>query len=156
MVTPVPRWRDQDRGDGERIPAVDLYNSAVEEYRFQVTFNWSRTQYLLVFNAGILAAATLFLSRPMNNAAAIIYALGAVTGVMSMIAIRTQHTYYRAARDRVRRAEEMFQVPKTVRMDTTAAMAGRADPIKVSQVIDGLFVALVVTHVLGVALVFVM
>jgi hypothetical protein len=63
----MPSWDSQPGGDdGDRVPAVDLYKNCVDEYRFQVLHNWSRTQYLLAFNAAILAAAVcryLVLSR---------------------------------------------------------------------------------------------
>jgi hypothetical protein len=49
--------------DGGGIPAVDLYKNVVDEYRFQVQFNWQRTQYLLAFNAAILAAAVALAGR---------------------------------------------------------------------------------------------
>jgi hypothetical protein len=35
--------------NGDGIPPADLYRIAVEEYRFQAKYNWSRTQYLLAF-----------------------------------------------------------------------------------------------------------
>lgn len=77
--------------DGDaKVPPVDLYRIAVEEYRFQAQFNWSRAQYLLAFNVGILAAATAVASRP-GSGAALVFALGALAAVLSMLVVRVQH-----------------------------------------------------------------
>jgi hypothetical protein len=79
--------------------------AAVEEYRLQAQFNWSRTQYLQVFNAAVLTAASALIEHPAVGAA-LVFALGAVVSISSLFAIRTQHNYHRAARDRRRRVED--------------------------------------------------
>jgi hypothetical protein len=86
-------------GGQQRHPtATDVYQIAVAEYRFQATFNWSRTQYLLAFNVGILAAASALGSIPgQGRGAGLVIALGAVAAVLSAILVRIQHGYYRAA-----------------------------------------------------------
>lgn len=38
----------------DREEALTLYRIAVDEYRFQVTLNWNRTQYTLALNIGVL------------------------------------------------------------------------------------------------------
>lgn len=55
MGAPVARLPQGTSGDGGEVTPVELYKNAIEEYRFQAKFNWSRTQYMLVFNTGILA-----------------------------------------------------------------------------------------------------
>lgn len=142
-------WKDPDEPDR----TLDLYKIAVEEYRFQATFNWSRTQYLLAFNAGILAAGSAVASRP-GNSAALVFLLGAVAAVMSGQVIRTQHGYYRAARDHVRRLEDVLAVPGPQRLDTTSTMGRRRSPkVNVTGVIYLLFAALLVAHGVGVGIV---
>ncbi|MEJ5945471.1 hypothetical protein WDZ17_09225 [Pseudokineococcus basanitobsidens] len=127
--------------------AGDLYRVAVEEYRFQAQFNWSRTQYLLAFNAAILAAAVAVSGgRP----AALVFGLGAVAAVLSASAVHTQHGYYRAARDRMRQVEERMEVPVEQRVTTTAVLGGRRRPRpNVTQVTYLLFAALFLAHVVG-------
>lgn len=46
-------------GNHGEPPLADLYKSAMEEYRFQASFNWSRTQYLLGPNVAVLTAGTV-------------------------------------------------------------------------------------------------
>ena len=51
MVTPDPPLPP-------RAELLDLYKVALDEYRFQVNLNWSRTQYYLTLNVGIISIAT--------------------------------------------------------------------------------------------------
>lgn len=132
----------------QESPSVDeVYRVAVEEYRFQARFNWSRTQYLLAFNAAILAAGVAVAGgRP----AALVFVLGAVTSVLSAWAVHTQHGYYRAARDRMRAVEAELEVTQSQRVTTTAALGGRRRPsASVTQVTYLLFAALLVADVVG-------
>src|SRR4051794_1292834 len=88
--------------NGDGIPPADLYRIAVEEYRFQAQHNWSRTQYLLAFDAGILVVAVGLGSQPLLLGV-IAFGLGLIAAVLTMLVIRVQHGYYRAARDHMRR-----------------------------------------------------
>ncbi len=132
--------------------ALELYKAAVEEYRWQATYNWSRTQYLLAFNAAILAAASAVAQRP-GRAAALIFALGAVAAVLAALAVRTQHDYYRAARDRMRRLEQDLGLADRHRTDSTATLGRRPREISVQQVVYLLFASLLVAHLVGVGVV---
>jgi hypothetical protein len=132
---------------------LDVYKIAVEEYRFQAQFNWSRTQYLLAFNAAILAAGAGVGARP-GNAAALVFFLGLVAALMSVKVVRTQHGYYRAARDHMRRVEAALDLPAEQRLDTTSTLGRRRRPrINVTGVIYLLFVALAVGHLAGVVVI---
>src|SRR5687767_12786859 len=119
----VARLPDGPTDDG--LPPADLYKTAVDEYRFQATHNWSRTQYLLAFNLAILASASAVGSQP-GRSAALVFAAGCVAAASSVFAVRTQHDYYRAARDRMRRIEEALHVPPDLRADTTSTLGGRS------------------------------
>ena len=141
-----------DRGDNGGLPPSDLYKTAIDEYRFQAQFNWSRTQYLLALNSAILAAATAVASRP-GQGAALVFALGAVTAIMSGFIMRTQSDYYRAARNRLIRVEETLHIPDLARTDTTSTLGGRPRLISVTQVVYLLFAALAVADLVGVSLV---
>lgn len=107
---------------------MDLYKTAVDEYRFQARYNWSRTQYLLAFNAGILAVAVGLASQP-GRLAALTFGLGLVAAVLSMSVVNVQHGYYRAARYHMRRVEER-QSPLPTRSgspsSSSADLNGRA------------------------------
>jgi hypothetical protein len=139
-------------GGGGGIPPADVYKVAVEEYRFQAQFNWSRTQYLLAFNAAIFAAAAAVASRPGHSAAGV-FALGAVAATMSMFVVHTQHDYYRAVRDHMSRVERDYGLPQDQRLDTTTALGHRKRLASVTQVVYLLLAALVVSNTIGTILV---
>lgn len=143
-----------DPSNGDDLPPADLYQLAVDEYRFQAQFNWSRTQYLLAFNAAILTAATAVASRP-GRRAALVFGLGAVASLLSVAAVRTQHDYYRAARDRMRRVEEAIGIPDPHRIDTTASLGNRRRAVSVNQVVYLLLAATAVANLVGSAIILV-
>lgn len=118
----------QHRGDDERLPSVDdrptraqQYQTAVEEYRFQTTFNWSRTQYLLAFNAAILAAGVGLAGGTGAKMSVVVFAFGIVVAFVTWRVQRVQHSYYRRTRDRMRRLAGELGIES---FDTTATMAG--------------------------------
>jgi len=132
------------------VPPADIYKTAVEEYRFQAEFNWSRTQYMLVFNTAILAAASAIGSRP-GRSAALVFALGAVACGLSYFIMRTQHEYYRAARDHLRRVEQSLGIPADQLMDTTSTMRGqqRRRKASVTQLVYLLLCAVGLADIVG-------
>ena len=81
------------------------------------------------------------------------FLLGAVAAAASVLVVRAQHGYYRAARDRVRRFEEDLDIPERQRLDTTSAQGARKQRVKVQHVVVGLFAALVVAHTIGAVIV---
>jgi Flp pilus assembly protein TadB len=109
-------------GDGVSISAADIYKTAVEQYRFQAQFNWSRTQFLLTFNAAVLVAATVVAT---SGHGALVFALGAVAALLTVAVLRSQHDYYRAARNHLRLIEDTLQLPPQVRLDATSATGHR-------------------------------
>lgn len=131
---------------------LDVYKIAVDEYRLQADFNWKRTQYLLAFNAAILAAGAGVGARP-GSAAALVFVLGAVAAVMSLFITRKQHGYYRAARDRMRRLEAALDLPQEQRTDTTSTLGGRSRSVSVIQLVHLLFLALAAAHIVGIGVV---
>ena len=81
-----------------RPELFEIYKVALEEYRFQVNLNWSRTQYYLVLNIGILGVATGILQLDNKNIAVLatgLYFAGVVCCLLSFFAARVQHGYYR-------------------------------------------------------------
>lgn len=126
-----------ESGGGDALPPIDLYRLAVEEYRFQAQFNWTRTQSLLVFNTAILAAGTA-VSGKFGTFAVPVFALGIVACVVGILVMRQQHSYYCAARDQMTRIEEQQHIGRDVRVDTTSTLGGRRRSVSVTQLIYGL------------------
>jgi Flp pilus assembly protein TadB len=123
VVSPVGRLPNRfSDGDGVSISAADIYKTAVEQYRFQAQFNWSRTQFLLTFNAAVLVAATVVATSGHGR---LVFALGAVAAVLTVAVLRSQHDYYRAARNHLRLIEDTLQLPPHVRLDATSATGHR-------------------------------
>lgn len=129
----------------------ELYRVAVEEYRFQAQFNWSRVQYLLAFNAAILATS-VGLTSTAGAYASLLYVLGAIAASLTLLVVRAQHDYYRAARDRMRRFEEQFRIHDRVQIDTTSTLGDRSRIVSVNQVVTLLLLALITAHVVGLVL----
>lgn len=146
--TTVSSFRGNSDGEDGDIPPLELYKNAVDEYRFQVQFNWTRVQYLLIFNAAVLAAAVALSARP-GFGAAVVYGLGAVAAGLSSVVTITQHGYYKAARNRVKRLEVLYKVPETARIDTTGNFGGRRVTIKVTTVVNLLLWAIAIGDVIG-------
>jgi hypothetical protein len=134
MAGSVARWPGTPPSGNGGIPPADIYKTAVDEYRFQAQYNWSRTQYLLGLNVAILVAGTAVASRP-GHGASLVFGLGVLAALLSTIAVMTQHDYYRAARDHMRRIEEAFEVPAEQRLDTTSTLGGRRRTASVNQVV---------------------
>ena len=132
---------DDDSNDA--LPPIDLYKLAVEEYRFQAQFNWTRTQYLLAFNAAILAAGTAVAGK-FGGYAIPVFALGVVACILAMLVQRQQHTYYRAARKRMTRIEERLGIVDPV--DTTATLGGRSRSYSVTNLIYVLTSAIAIAN----------
>ncbi len=138
----------QEPTNGGEVPPGDLYKMAVEEYRFQAQYNWSRTQYLLAFNAAILTAAAAVASRP-GRSAALVFILGSVAAGLSTLVVRTQHDYYRAARDRMRRIEDALAISADQRIDTTATLGKRRRAASVNQVVYLLLASIGIANIVG-------
>lgn len=146
------------KDDAERTELLDLYRLAVEEYRFQVNLNWERTQYLLALNVGVLGLGIGLLSVHMHAAlvlTACVFALGAGAAALSMMALRTQHSYYRATRDRFKKLEQLLALQPELQIETTPGMematGKRAEPrpIRVQTVVTVLLVAVATIDVFG-------
>lgn len=142
------QWPHGPTNGDDGIPPADVYKVSVEEYRFQAQYNWSRTQYLLIFNTAILAAASALSAQP-GRGAALIFVLGVVAAVLSFFVVGAQHDYYRAARERMKRVEAAYGVPPDQRIDTTSTLGNRRRTISVNQVVYLLLTALGFAHATG-------
>lgn len=153
MAGTVARLPSGPTNGDEDFPPIEIYKAAIEEYRFQAQFNWSRTQYLLAFNAAILAAA-VGLGGSSGRGAVLVFALGAVVSVMCQFVIATQQDYYHAARDRMRRVEAAVGIPEDQRVDMTATLGGRKRLISVNQVVRLLLATVTVGNTVGAIVIF--
>jgi hypothetical protein len=101
------------------------YDRCIDEYRFQVNLNWSRSQYFFVLNVGVLIAGIGLLSAsPVPTAAPIVvFLLGALCAGIAMLVSRTQHGYYRNIRDLKQRLEVRLALGDD-RIATTPGMGG--------------------------------
>jgi hypothetical protein len=108
-----------------------LYRVAIEEYRFQVTLNWQRSQYYFVLNAALIAAGgSLFgiqgdRGRPF---AAILFLMGLVAVLLAMLVTKTQHLYYREARDKLKQLQQRLGLGE-FGISTTPSMGSRYERI---------------------------
>lgn len=109
-----------------------MYRVAVEEYRFQVDLNWKRTQYFLALNVAILSVGVGLVKLQGQDTRILvlgIFFIGCVSASLSVFATRTQHLYYRTARDRMQRWEELLQVPAPV-IRTTPGMSDQKRTVR--------------------------
>lgn len=152
MAGNIARLPSQPGGTGG-LPPEEIYKIAVDEYRFQARYNWSRTQYLLGFNVAVLAAGVAVATRPVGHAAALVFVLGIAAAGLSFMVVRTQHEYYRAARNHMQRVEESLEIPPNQRLDTTAAMGERRRTVSVNKLVYFLLCAIALAEVVAVVLV---
>lgn len=150
MARSMARWPEEP-ADGGGVPPADIYKVAVDEYRFQAQHNWSRTQYLLALNAGILTAGAAVASQG-GRGAAPVFLLGVAAAALTGLAVGTQHDYYRAARDRMRRVEAALKVPEDQRMDTTSTLGDRRRIVSVNFVVYLLLGSIAAANVVGIGI----
>ena len=123
-------FRRRPQGRPTREELLELYQSSIDEYRFQVQLNWSRSQYLLAFGVAVLAAGVGLIKVGGSYGSVLtagVFFVGAVSAGLSIIVTYVQHGYYRSTRDRLRRFEELVNLPRDLRVDTTPTMGS---PIK--------------------------
>lgn len=87
------------------------YDRALDEYRFQVDLNWRRSEYFFVLNVGVLiAAATMFSGDVPRVLVAVMFLIGVLLAVLSVLANEAQHSYYRSARALKLELEQRMQL----------------------------------------------
>jgi hypothetical protein len=94
--------------DPDEARLWEHYGRVLDEYRFQVNLNWSRSQYYFVLNVALLVAGVGLLSTqqvPLPVAMAV-FLVGAASAVFAILASSTQKGYYANTRDRKRELEE--------------------------------------------------
>jgi len=150
---------DGERRAWQRDELLEIYKIAVEEYRFQVRFNWNRTQYLFALDAAILAVGANLIA-PGDNARpglliAAVFVVGALVAVHAIIVTANQHDYYRSARDHMQEVgRDLGLESRCMLLQTTPGMQGgrvglRDKLGRVTWWLYGLFGILAAVHVAG-------
>lgn len=135
---------------------LDLFKIAVDEYRFEVTLNWQRSQYLLALNAAIVSVGTGLLSAgsPTPGRAFLttcVFAVGVFTALFALIATDTQRGYYQAARDHMKSVAKALEI-EGWSTRTTPGQGGSAPRLmKVTTAVSVLFVIIAVVDLVGAA-----
>ena len=102
----------------------EQYGRCIDEYRFQVNLNWSRSQYFFVLNVAILAAGVGLLSSDVPAAVPIVvFVVGVVSAIVAWLASTTQHNYYKNVRDLKTRIEQRIGLGDLA-IATTTGMGG--------------------------------
>jgi hypothetical protein len=141
--------RNPDRRN--RAELLELYKSSVEEYRFQVQLNWSRSQYLLAFNVAIVAAGAGLIKVGSSTGAVLtagVFFVGVVSAILAAAVTKVQHGYYRTARDRMIRFESLLNLKAELQVDTTPTMGGRIK--RIGRITTMLYIVFALTAVLDV------
>jgi len=149
---------DGERRAWQRDELLEIYKIAVEEYRFQVRFNWNRTQYLFALDAAILAVGANLIApgedaRPGLLIAAV-FVVGALVAVHAIIVTANQHDYYRSARDHMKEVGRDLGLESRWLLQTTPGMRGGRVGLRdkfgrVTWWLYGLFGILAAVHVAG-------
>lgn len=110
-------------------PLLDLYKIALDEYRFQVNLNWSRTQYYIVLNVAILGLATSLLRIEDQTLSAVVgtglYFAGTVCCVLALFAGAVQRSYFRQTKAHKAKLEKLLKLDDLA-IRTTPGMGGTA------------------------------
>jgi hypothetical protein len=140
-----------------RDELFDLYRISLDEYRFQVNLNWSRTQYLLALNVGILGAATGILQIAKGGIeylTAGLYLAGIVCCLLALAGSRVQKKYYQSIRDHKARLERELDL-KEYSIRTTPGMGGTVTKLgRVTPLLNVMLIILGALDVAGVIAVF--
>jgi hypothetical protein len=112
------------------VDPLDFYKVATDEYRFQVTLNWNRTQYYLALNVAIMGAGTGILKlgggRPATFLISCVFGVGLIIAIFALIVTSKQHGYYQLARNRMKAIEADLHLPDGYKLKTTAGMRGES------------------------------
>lgn len=77
----------------------ELYKIAIEEYRFQVRYNWERNRFYLTLSAGIVSVAASLLRLPGSQDFEFLliplFIIGAVIAFIGLQTLTKGHEYYR-------------------------------------------------------------
>jgi hypothetical protein len=127
------------------------YGRCLDEYRFQVNLNWSRSQYFFVLNVAILAAGIGLLSaeRVPAGVPIVVFLVGGASALVSIFASTVQHDYYKNVRDRKKELEDRLRLGGLALRTTTGMGGVRARIARVTTFQKAILVALIVADATG-------
>lgn len=100
----------------------------MEEYRFQVTLNWKRTEHWFTLNVALSGAAIALLRIAKSGGTfflvGMVFLAGAVACLVAIVATYVQHDYYRSTRNRMLELGERVS-PGAAVVETTRGMRQR-------------------------------
>jgi hypothetical protein len=114
------------------------------DYQFQVSLTWSRTQYCLTLNAGLISVAAALLGLKGRDDSALVVAVfcvGIAVSLFSILALVIGRNYYEPVLTRMRALEEALELEKRYRIRTTTRQGGPSRTVKISHLLIGLFIA---------------
>lgn len=137
-----------------REERLALYMAAIEDYKFQVNLTWSRTQYSLTLNAGLLGVAGTLLKldddRSLIPVMGLLFA-GMLFAVLSFIAQRAGRSYYTPVVERMRALEESLGVSEQHATRNTSRQGGKTPRVKVTNAFQAVIVILGLVDATGIA-----
>jgi hypothetical protein len=135
-----------------RDELMKLYQIALDEYRFQVNLNWSRTQYYLTLNVGIIAIATGIIQIAKGKVGYLtagLYFAGFICCVLSLAASTVQKRYYESIRDHKANLEAALKMD-TYSIRTTPGMGGVLSRLgRVTTLLNVVLVVLGMMNIVG-------
>lgn len=120
----APPMADEGNSPLKDAQLMELYKIAVEEYRFQVNLNASRSRDFLVLNSAIIAAGVTLLGQKASLLSGLVFVVGFCVATLAALATRTQHNYYREARDTKKLLEHRLGISGVV-VKTTPSTGSR-------------------------------
>ena len=147
---------------------LELYKTAVEEYRFQVNLNWDRNKFYVLLNSGLITASCGLLRTPgfkfVEFLTLPLFILGFLTGWLGYSTLIKGIEYRRRAVIKKTRIEQKFTAyADIIPIDTTEGMRQAKDLLAkpeeyykqpprmgtISYFLAALFISLMVVNVLA-------
>lgn len=152
---------------------LDLYKIAVEEYRFQVRFNWDRNKFYILLDSSLISLAVGLLKIPGKQSLELLmvplFIAGILIALIGLVTLTKGHEYYRRTVLKMAQLESQLGLASEKQpITTTAGMRESktvlSDPdsfVKrpfrlgtTTYFLAGLFVFLIIANVFGILLVF--
>jgi hypothetical protein len=139
-----PTGLDEDR-------LWEQYKNALDEYRFQVNLNWSRSQYYFVLNVAILVAGVGLLGTTVVplGVSMVVFGVGAASGWISIMASDVQKGYYANARDKKKALEKKLDLGEWSLATTVGQGGARARLARVTTFQKTILMALIAADLTG-------
>lgn len=151
---------------------LDLYKIAVEEYRFQVRYNWERNKFYILLDSGLISIAAGLLRIPGKQNLELLmiplFIAGIIISLIGYLTLKKGHEYYRKTVLKMAQLESQLKLSNEQQpISTTAGMRDAKSIVSDSNsfverpfrlgtttyFLASLFIFLVVANVFGIILV---